>query len=65
VSQVVLLLNRVCFKSLSISFNLLENLEDNTFLGGFVHKASGMVDKYAGENTRIQLEKGVSTVTQS
>lgn len=26
-------------------------------MGGFVHKASGMVGKYAGEGTRLQVEK--------
>lgn len=37
----------------------------NTFLGGFVKQASGMVDRYAGENTRIQLEKGVISVAET
>ncbi len=28
-------------------------------------QATGVVDKYAGENTRIQIEKGVMTAAQS
>ncbi|CCA77856.1 hypothetical protein PIIN_00503 [Serendipita indica DSM 11827] len=37
----------------------------NTFLGGFMKQASGVVDKYAGESTRIQIEKGVMTAAQT
>lgn len=41
------------------------NFLENTFLGGFVKQATGVVDRVAGENTRIQLEKGVMNVAES
>jgi len=40
-------------------------LTENTFLGGFVKQATGVVDRVAGESTRMQLEKGVMSVAES
>jgi hypothetical protein len=39
--------------------------DDKTFLGGIAKSATAVVDKYAGVETRKQIEKGVETLAAS
>ncbi|KAG8836290.1 hypothetical protein FRC17_007440 [Serendipita sp. 399] len=39
--------------------------QNPTFLGGIVKQATGVVDRVAGEKTRIQIEKGVISAAQT
>ncbi|CAG8596446.1 13813_t:CDS:2, partial [Acaulospora colombiana] len=38
--------------------------QGNTLLGGIYKQATGVVDRVAGENTRMQLESGVLRAAQ-
>jgi hypothetical protein len=62
----LLLVSSISFLKMNCGLiTLVAGPGEGGFLGGFVKQTYGVVDRIAGENTRIQLEKGVMSVAES